>query len=106
MAMRRRIPMKGDSPQPSPPPVVEPEEPEPQPMTEVSSSEVDWDTYDWGLYEKTMCAFLVVHDSVEGLVDMWRSNANMLDFAKKVAPQNWERIRDAFAKRKLAITGD
>lgn len=53
-----------------------------------------------------MVACLIVHNTVDGLVDMWKSNANMLDWAKKVAPDNWQRIRDAFAKRKSAITGD
>lgn len=53
-----------------------------------------------------MVACLIVHNTVDGLVDMWKSNANMLDWAKKVAPDHWQRIRDAFAKRKSAITGD
>lgn len=52
-----------------------------------------------------MVAFLIVHNTVEGLVDMWKANANLLDWAKKVAPDNWHRIKDAFAKRKSAITG-
>jgi hypothetical protein len=61
--------------------------------------------YNWALYEELMVACLVVHSSVDGLVDMWKANANMLDWAKKVAPDHWQRIRDAFAKRKSAITG-
>ena len=53
-----------------------------------------------------MVQFLVVHNSVDGLIDMWKENSNMLDWAKKVAPDHWQRIRDAFAKRKSAVTGD
>jgi hypothetical protein len=64
------------------------------------------ESYNWGAYEKYMVAFLPVHNSVDGLIDMWKSNANMLDWAKKVAPDHWQRIRDAFAKRKAAITGE
>jgi hypothetical protein len=58
------------------------------------------------MYEQLMVQFLVVHNSVDGLIDMWKDNANMLDWAKKVAPDHWQRIRDAFAKRKSAVTGD
>lgn len=73
-------------------------------VTASSSDEPDKD-YNWQLYEEMMVACLIVHNTVDGLVNMWRANANMLDWAKKVAPDNWQRIRDAFAKRKSAITG-
>lgn len=74
------------------------------PTTMVSSSDIEG--FDWEAYEKYMVAFLIVHNTVDGLVDMWKANANLLDWAKKVAPSNWQRIRDAFAKRKSAIAGD
>lgn len=102
MATRRRIPMVGDAPRPP-----SPEESKPQPvpkLTESFSDEPDKD-YNWRLYEEMMVACLIVHNTVDGLVDMWKSNANMLDWAKKVAPDHWQRIRDAFAERKSAITG-
>lgn len=70
----------------------------------VSSS--DLQGFDWDKYEEYMVACLIVPKTVEGLVSMWKGNANMLDWAKKVAPNNWQRIRDAFASRKSAITGD
>lgn len=69
-----------------------------------SSDEPDKD-FNWALYEQIMVSCLVVHSSVDGLVDMWKSNANMLDWAKKKAPDSWQRMRDAFAKRKSAIIG-
>lgn len=104
---RKRIPMVGDR---KPEPLVVPEE--------ETSEEVTYQTYlkptgsfsdegfDWDFYEETIVACLVVHNSVDGLVDMWKLNANMLDWAKKVAPQHWQRIRSAFAERKSAIIGD
>ena len=61
--------------------------------------------FDWDFYERAIVACLIVHNTVEGLVDMWKLNANMLDWAKKVAPTHWQRIRLAFAERKSAITG-
>jgi hypothetical protein len=71
----------------------------------VSSSEDPPKDFNWALYEEIMVSCLVVHNTVDGLVDMWKSNANMLDWAKKVEPERWQRMRDAFAKRKSAITG-
>jgi hypothetical protein len=49
---------------------------------------------------------LVVPKNVEGLVDYWKSNVNMLDWAKKVKPDIYEKIRLAFAKRKAQLQGD
>lgn len=71
----------------------------------VSYSNKPDEDFNWRLYEEVMVASLVAHNTVDGLVEMWRCNINMLDWAKKVAPNNWQRIRDAFAKRKSAITG-
>jgi hypothetical protein len=70
-----------------------------------SSDEPDKD-FNWDLYEQIMVSCLVVHSSVDGLVDMWKSNLNMLDWAKKKKPDHWQRMRDAFAKRKSALAGD
>ena len=106
MAKRLRIPMVGDRPRVEPAPAPKPAEPTP-PLTPVvasSSDEPDKD-FNWDLYEQIMVSCLVVHSSVEGLVDMWKSNINMLDWAKKKAPNHWQRMRDAFAKRKSALTG-
>jgi len=75
-------------------------------VAEAAGSFFDPYGFDWGKYEEMIVACLIFHNSVDGLVDMWKSNANMLDWAKKVAPDNWRRIRDAFARRKSALTGD
>lgn len=88
--------MVGDAPRPEPPS---------QPRKELYSDVLETD-FNWPLYEETMVACLIVHNTVDGLVSMWKANSNMLDWAKKVAPDHWQRIRDAFAKRKSAITGD
>ena len=112
MVMRRkRLPMVGDNnviqfpekPKQTPDPAPKRQE-RIVPGTTVSSSDIE--DFDWDSYEKYMVAFLVVHSTVEGLVDMWKANANLLDWAKKVAPDHWQRIRDAYAKRKSAIAGD
>lgn len=102
MAKRLRMPMVGDRPKLE---KVEPLAP-PSPSTTTVASSYDVGEFDWGKYEEYMVACLIFHNSVDGLVDMWKSNANMLDWAKKVAPSNWQRIRDAFARRKSALTGD
>lgn len=104
MAKRPRMPMVGDRPRVEP--AVEPvvETPPSTPVVASFSDEPDKD-FNWDLYEQTMVSCLVFHDSVEGLVDMWKSNINMLDWAKKMAPNNWQRMRDAFAKKKSALTG-
>ena len=104
MAKRPRMPMVGDRPRVEP--VAEPavELPSSTQAVVSSSDEPDKD-FNWDLYEQIMVSCLVVHSSVEGLVDMWKSNINMLDWAKKKAPNHWQRMRDAFAKRKSALTG-
>ena len=99
MAKRLRMPMVGDRPKPE---TVEP----PSPLVQEEGSSFDPNEFNWGKFEEMMVACLVFHNSVDGLVDMWKSNANMLDWAKKVAPSNWQRIVDAFARRKSALTGD
>ena len=104
MATRRRIPMVGDNPV-----VVQLEEPRLevhlQPRTEVSSSE-EAKEFDWDAWSDLMIACLIVPRSTDALVDYWKSNANMLDWAKKVKPEIYEVIRLAFTSRKLEIQGD
>lgn len=102
MATRRRVPMVGDSPQVT----VTVEQPnlEVTLRTEVSSSK-EAEEFDWALYEELITACLIVPRNTDALVDYWKANANMLDWAKKVAPENFERIRLAFAARKKQMTG-
>lgn len=101
MAKRHRMPMVGDSPRVeqvvAPPTLTQ--------AVASSSDEPDKD-FNWDLYEQIMVSCLVVHSSVDGLVDMWKSNRNMLDWAKKKKPDHWQRMLDAFARRKSALTGD
>ena len=72
--------------------------------TEVSSSK-EAKEFDWALYEELMIACLIVPRNTDALIDYWKSNINMLDWAKKVAPENFERIRLAFADRKQQLLG-
>lgn len=104
MATRRRIPMVGDSPQ-----VVVPVD---QPSlevtlrarTEVSSSD-DAKEFDWAAYEGLITEALIIPRNTDDLVDYWKANVNMLDWAKKVRPDVFERIRLAFANRKQQLIG-
>lgn len=104
MATRRRIPMVGDQPA-----VVVPVD---QPKlevtlrarTEVSSSD-EAKEFDWEAYAGLMTAALIVPRDTDALVDYWKANANMLDWAKKVKPEIFERIRKAFADRKQQLLG-
>jgi hypothetical protein len=104
MATRRRIPMVGDHPQ-----VVVPVE---QPSLEVTlrvreelSSESEAKEFDWDAWSGLMIAALIVPRSTDALVDYWKANANMLDWAKKVKPDIYEKIRLAFADRKAKLQG-
>ena len=104
MATRRRVPMVGDHPQ-----VVVPVE---QPSLEVTlrvreelSSESEAKEFDWDAWSGLMIAALIVPRSTDALVDYWKANANMLDWAKKVKPEIYEKIRLAFADRKAKLQG-
>lgn len=102
MATRRRIPMVGDSPE-----VVVPVDKPHLEVTfraEVSSSE-EAKEFDWAAYEGLIVAALIVPRTTDALVDYWKANANMLDWAKKIKPEIFERIRLAFADRKKQLQG-
>lgn len=107
MASRRRIPMVGDNP----PEVVLPLEDLKLEVslraerTEVSSSE-EAKEFDWDAWSGLMITCLIVPRSTDALVDYWKANANMLDWAKKTKPEIHEVIRLAFTSRKLEIQGD
>ena len=100
---RRRIPVVGDNPV-----VVQVEEPRLevhlQPRTEVSSSD-EAKEFDWDAWSDLMIVCLIVPRSTDALVDYWKSNANMLDWAKKVRPEIYEKIRLAFSERKVKLQG-
>jgi hypothetical protein len=53
-----------------------------------------------------MIAALIVPRSTDALVDYWKANVNMLDWAKKVKPEIYENVRLAFAGRKEQLQGD
>jgi len=74
-------------------------------VREELSSENEAKEFDWDAYSGLMIAALIVPRSTDSLVDYWKANANMLDWAKKVKPEIYERIRLAFADRKLKLQG-
>jgi hypothetical protein len=95
--------MVGDNPV-----VVQLEEPRLEvhllPRTEVSSSE-EAKEFDWDAWSGLMVACLIVPRSTDALVDYWKSNANMSDWAKKVKPEIYEKVRLAFSERKVKLQG-
>lgn len=105
MATRRKVPMVGDHPTV----VVQVEEPRLevvlQARQEVSSSKEE-EEFDWASYEALIIAALIVPRNTDALVDYWRANINMLDWAKKVKPEVYEKVRLAFADRKQQLIGD
>lgn len=104
MATRRRVPMVGDTPAI----VVQTEAPRLEVTlrvrTEVSSFN-EAEEFDWVSWAELMIAALIIPRSVEGLVDYWKANVNMLDWSKKVQPEIYEEIRTAFAGRKKQLQG-
>ncbi len=101
MPTRRKIPMVGDNQVVVP--LLEPRlEVTFQPRTEVSSSE-EAREFDWEAYAGLITAALIVPRSVDHLVDYWKANANMLDWAKKVKPDVFERVREAFSERRKQL---
>jgi hypothetical protein len=71
---------------------------------EVSSSD-EAKEFDWESYAALMIAALIVPRNTDALVDYWKANINMLDWAKKVKPEVYERLRLAFADRKKQLIG-
>jgi uncharacterized caspase-like protein len=59
--------------------------------------------FDWQAYCGLITAALIVPRTVDGLVDYWKANANMLDWAKKVRPDVFERVREAFSERRKQL---
>lgn len=75
------------------------------PRREELSSEEEAREFDWDAYADLMIWCLVIPRTVEGLVDYWKANVNMLDWAKKVKPEVYERIRVEFSARKKQLGG-
>lgn len=71
---------------------------------EVSSSE-EAERFDWASWSGLMIAALIVPRSTDSLVDYWKANINMIDWAKKTQPEIYEKIRLAFADRKKQLQG-
>lgn len=105
MATRRRLPMVGDAPTITLP-VRDPDlQVVLQARREELSSDEEAREFDWVAYEGLITAALIVPRSTDDLVDYWKANINMLDWAKKVRPDIFERIRLAFADRKQQLQG-
>jgi hypothetical protein len=74
-------------------------------VREELSSEEDAKEFDWDAWSALMIAALIVPRSTDALVNYWRSNVNMLEWAEKVKPEIYERVRLAFADRKKQLQG-
>lgn len=69
------------------------------------SSSAEAEEFDWESYAGLIIAALIIPRTSDDLVDYWRANANMLDWAKKVKPDIYEKIRMAFSSRKNQLQG-
>ena len=76
-----------------------------RPRTEVSSSD-EAKEFDWDAWSGLMIAALIVPRSTDALVDYWKANVNMLDWAKKVKPEIYEKVRMEFSVSKSQLQGD
>lgn len=71
----------------------------------VSFSRGDAERFNWEAYAELMKSLLIVPTSVDHLVEMWRANSNMLDWAQKIKPDIYNAIRSAYADRRKQIEG-
>ena len=55
------------------------------------------------LFSKVLVGFLVTCNSYQELKDYWQGNINMIDGAKKLAPDIYNEIRRAFANRRAEL---
>lgn len=69
------------------------------------SSEKEAHEFEWAPWADLMIACLIFPRTLDDLVDYWKANINMLDWAKKVNPEVFEKIRLAFAGRKKQLQG-
>ena len=93
MAMKRsRIPMVGDSP----PQVVE------RTQRDISS-EPDSD-FDWDAWAELLVYCLRFQKSMDELLDYWRLNSTLIEYAKKIKPDVFNRVRQNFTQRKEKVS--
>lgn len=97
---KRRLPMVGDA---KPTSVDCHQDTSPSPPRRGSFSKEDAESFPWEKYRDLLLAYLPYWTTKEDLVDYWKSNANMLEWAEKVKPDVYEQIRTAFAVRKQQI---
>ena len=102
MATRRRIPMVGDTPVVTVPVDNPKVEVGLQARREVSPSDSE---FDWDAWSGLLMAALIIPRSTDHLMDYWKANANLLDYAQKTKPDVFTRIRAAFTARKLELQG-
>lgn len=105
MVTRRKVPMVGDGPAQVVVAVQNPNLEVTLRAREELSSEKDAKEFDWESYAGLMIAALIVPRNTDALVDYWKANINMLDWAKRIKPEVFERIRLAFADRKQQLLG-
>lgn len=75
-------------------------------MTDLSFEEVvksfeDQESYK--LFSKVLIGFLVLYKNYFELKKYWQDNINMIEGAKKNAPEIYNEIREAFAKRRAEL---
>lgn len=72
-------------------------------MTIRVTGDTSSEEYPWGAWAELMKACLIVPKNLPDLIDLWKSNEAMLNWAEKVQPQIYADVKTAFTKRKLEI---
>lgn len=75
--------------------------PQPRPQRVEPSSD-----YAWEEWADLLIACLIIPKTIEGLVDLWKSNDAMIEYVKEIHPEIFGRVRDSFTKRKLQLQKD
>lgn len=64
------------------------------------------DTYPWDTWADMMVAMLIVPKTLDDLIDYWKSNEPMLNYAQIVKPEVYQRVKTEFTAKKLSIKRD
>lgn len=59
--------------------------------------------YPWKEWADLIKACLIVPTNLPDLIDLWKSNEAMLNWAEKVQPEIFGGVKDAFTRRKIEI---
>ena len=77
--------------------------PQPQQQAVVAATKDTSSDYPWEAWAELITACLIIPKTLPDLIDLWKSNEAMLDWASKVKPETYGNVKDAFTRRKIEI---